>query len=237
MRQRSAESTKERARAAASLRVESPERISWGSEPDSTRRILASVLGGLLIVVVGVAVPVVASHAPHVGISTEVGQGEPFGSPAFLSSDDQVTDKQWQERADAFNAFKAKGAVVLDRADSGQALSYIDKALLDSQQKQALTGQLQGKDAEMVAVGFYDDCTEDGDVIAVRSGPINVYVPLTHQVQYVLVPVPRGGTSEIFVTGIKDGRAGGITLGMVTPRAIVHMPRLTPNQQASFLAS
>jgi hypothetical protein len=54
-------------------------------------------------------------------------------------------------------------------------------------------------------------------------------------VQYVLIPVPQGQTAKVLINGIKDG-TGGITLGMVTPAGIVHMPAIAPGQQISFLA-
>jgi len=173
--------------------------------------------------------------APNIGISTVVGQGAPFGGAVFMASDDQVTDKQWQDRANAFKAFVATGPVLLERADTAQSLTYLDKTISDPQQKAAFTDQVKNKKVDMAAIGFYDDCAEDGDVVSVQSGPVNVVIPLTHSVQYVLIPVPQGQTANVVINGIKDGTAG-ITLGMVTPAGIVHMPRIAPGQQISFLA-
>jgi len=176
------------------------------------------------------------SPAPNIGISTVVGQGPAFGGVAFMASDEQVTDKQWQERTDAFKEFVAKGPVTLDRADEDQSLSYLDKTVSDPQQKATLSDQVKNKKVDMAAIGFYDDCAEDGDAVGVQSGPLNVVIPLRHSVQYVLIPVPHGETAKVFLNGVKDGDGGGITLGMVTPAGIVHMPPMTPGQQVSFLA-
>jgi hypothetical protein len=174
--------------------------------------------------------------APNIGISTVVGQGVPFGGVAFMASDEQVTDKDWQARAQSFKDFVAKGPVTLDRTDAAQSLSYLAKTLSDPEQKAALSDQVRNKKVDMAAIGFYDDCAEDGDVVGVHSGPLNVVVPLKHTVQYVLVPVPHGETAKVFINGLKDGDGGGITLGMVTPVGIVHMPAMAPGQQVRFLA-
>ncbi len=204
--------------------------------PSSVRGYLAAALIAIVCIAGGwYGVTRLHGSAPNVGISAVVGQGAPFGGAVFMATDDQVTDKQWQDRADAFKTFVATGPAQLDRADTGQSLTYLDKTLSDPQQKAALTDQVQNKKVNMAAIGFYDDCAEDGDVVGVQSGPVNVVIPLTHSVQYVLIPVPQGQTANVTITGIKDGTAG-ITLGMVTPAGIVHMPRIAPGQQISFLA-
>jgi hypothetical protein len=172
---------------------------------------------------------------PHIGISTTTGNGSPFGGPNFLAADNQVTDRQWQERAAAFAAFRAKGPVLLDRLPLTQGLDYIGKSITDPNLKTDLARGVQDQKIEMVAIGFYDDCAEDGDVVRVQSGGVDVTVPLYHQVQYVELPVPKGGQALVTVSGIKDG-TGGITLGMVTPTGDVHMPRLQPGEQVSFVA-
>lgn len=199
------------------------------------RRFAAAAIAGLLVIGGGAYIATHMTETPHIGITTTTGEGEAFGSAAFYASDDQVTEKQWQQRADAFAAFKAKGPVVLERADPDQATVYADQTLSDPQQKQTLQAQLRAKSVDLVAVGFFDDCAVDGDVVAVHAGAVNVIVPLTHKVQYVLIPVPKGGTTEVDISGIKDG-TGGITLGMVTPNGVLHMPRLEPGQQTSFTA-
>jgi hypothetical protein len=204
--------------------------------PGSARGYVAAALIALVCVTGGwYAFTRFHGAAPNIGISTVVGQGAPFGGAVFMATDDQVTDKQWQDRADAFKAFVASGPVLLDRADAAQSLTYLDKTISDAQQKAAFADQIKNKKVDMVAIGFYDDCAEDGDVVSVQSGPVNVVIPLTHSVQYVLIPVPHGQTANVFINGIKDGTAG-ITLGMVTPAGIVHMPRIVPGQQISFLA-
>ncbi len=204
--------------------------------PGTARRYIAGALIAAVLAAGGwYGVTRFFEPAPVTGITTVIGQGVPFGGTVFMASDNQVTDKQWQDRADAFNAFVANGPVLLDRADTTQSLSYLDKSVPDPQQKAAFADQIKSKKVDMAAIGFYDDCAEDGDVVSIQSGPVNVVVPLTHSVQYVLIPVPQGQTAKVLINGIKDG-TGGITLGMVTPAGIVHMPAIAPGQQISFLA-
>ena len=175
------------------------------------------------------------SSAPHVGITTTTGTGEPFGGTVFLASDDAVTDKQWKERAEAFQKFKAAGPVQLDRVVQADADAYIGKTVSDPQARAALTAEVDKGATDMVAIGFFDDCAEDGDVVTVKSGSVNVVVPLMHKVQYVLIPVPKGQMADVDIGGVQDG-TGGITLGMVTPIGTVHMPAILPGQHISFQA-
>jgi len=175
------------------------------------------------------------NNTPHIGITTTIGEGEAYGGGAFFTADDQVSDKQWQERSDAFKAFKAKGPVLLDRAEAAQVNGFINQAMPDPQKRQALAKDIQDKKVDMVAIGFYDDCAVDGDTVEVLAGGVDITIPLTHQVQYVLVPVPHGGNAPVTIQGLKDG-TGGITLGMVTPAGVVHMPPIKPGQQISFTA-
>ena len=176
-----------------------------------------------------------AASAPHVGITTTFGEGQPYGGTVFLASDDMVTDKQWQERAAAFEKFKAAGPVQLDRVPTADAAGFIGKAIADPQARTDLSAQVAKGAVDMVAIGFFDDCAEDGDVVVVKSGPVNVVVPLMHKVQYVLIPVPKGQSVPVELDGLQDG-TGGITLGMETPVGVVHMPRIDPGQTISFQA-
>jgi hypothetical protein len=172
---------------------------------------------------------------PHIGITTTTGAGEPFGGAAFMTSDDSVTDKQWQERAAAFDKFKSAGPVQLDRAPKNDASGFIGKAVADPQARTTLAANVDKGATDMVAIGFFDDCAEDGDIVTVTSGAVKVVVPLMHKVQYVLIPVPKGQSANVEIGGVQDGSAG-ITLGMVTPVGIVHMPRILPGQNISFQA-
>jgi hypothetical protein len=197
--------------------------------------VAAGIVAILLAIGGGVAVTEFWVPAgPHTGITTPTGLGQPYAGVAFLASDALVTDKQWQERAAAFDAFKAKGPAQLDRAEVAQINAFLTQTVTDVQQRQALLGQVQARQVDMVALGLYDDCAEDGDVVNVRAGPINVFVPLKHQIQYVLVPVPRGGSAAVAIAGQSDGQGGGITVGMVTPGGVEHLPRLAPGQQINF---
>ena len=112
---------------------------------------------------------------------------------------------------------------------------FITQAIPDAQRRQTLAKDIQDKKVDMVAIGFYDDCAVDGDTVEVLAGGVDIVIPLNHQVQYVLVPVPHGGSAEVTIQGLKDG-TGGITLGMVTPAGVVHMPRIDPQQRISFTA-
>jgi hypothetical protein len=202
----------------------------------SRRGLVAGVIGAIALVAISAGIVThMGAAPPHIGITTTTGDGEPYGGAAFFASDAQMTQKQWQERTDAFNAFVAKGAVQLDRAAAAQASAFIDQTVADPGEKQSLEDKLAKDEVEMVALGFYDDCAEDGDVVRVHSGPIDVTVNLVHRVQYVLVPVPKGQSAQVFVEGVRDG-TGGITLGMVTPQGIVHMPPIAPGQEVSFYA-
>lgn len=237
VRDRGAEPARsERRTAAASV---GDEGASTGKPLEPTRpsrrgAIGAALIGLLVLAGGGIGVMEWGNQAPHVGITTTLGQGEPYGGSAFLASDALVTDKQWQERADAFKAFTAKGPVQLDRADDAQTTAYLDKVIADPQQRQALLAQVREKQVDLAAVGLYDDCAEDGDVVAVTSGAVHVFVSLTHQVQYVLVPVPHGGNATVNILGQGDGQGGGITVGMIVPGGAQHLPRLVPGQQISF---
>jgi hypothetical protein len=209
-----------------------------GRSAPSRRGLVAGIVGAVALVAIGAGV--LTTHtsgppAPHVGITTTTAEGQPFAGTAFLAADNQVTQKQWQERKDAFDAFVAKGPVQLDRAEKAQATGFIDQAVKDPPQQQTLKDQVAKDEVEMVALGFYDDCAEDGDIVRVHSGAVDVTVNLVHRVQYVLVPVPKGQSSQVFVQGIHDG-TGGITLGMVTPAGIVHMPPMPPGAEVSFTA-
>lgn len=194
----------------------------------------AGVLAILLAIGGGFAVTELRPSAPHIGITTATGLGQPYAGTAFLANDALVSEKQWQERAQAFNTFKSKGPAQLDRAEATQINAFIAQAVTNPQQRQTLLGQIQAKQVDMVALGLYDDCAEDGDVVNVRAGPVNVFVPLKHQIQYVLIPVPHGGSTNVAISGQSDGQGGGITVGMVTPNDVEHLPRLTPGQQIEF---
>jgi hypothetical protein len=172
-------------------------------------------------------------QSPHIGITTTTGLGVPYGG-TFLASDALVTDKQWQERAAAFEQFKAKGPARVDRAEPSMVSGFVTQTVANPQLREGLMRQISNKQIDMVAIGLYDDCAEDGDVVNVRSGPINVFVPLKHQVQYVLVPVPHGGSAQVSIAGQSDGQGGGITVGMVTPGGVEHLPRLGPGGEISF---
>ena len=100
---------------------------------------------------------------------------------------------------------KSKGPVRLDRLPLAQGLDYIGKSITDARLKTELAHGVQDQKIEMVAIGFYDDCAEDGDVVHVQSGGVDVTVPLYHQVQYVELPVPKGGQAVVTVSGIRDG--------------------------------
>ena len=42
------------------------------------------------------------ADTPHIGITTTLGDGAAFGGTVYYTADDQVSNKQWQDRADAF---------------------------------------------------------------------------------------------------------------------------------------
>jgi hypothetical protein len=224
-------------RAELSFDEEAPRGKPAPAAATPARRNLIAAAALAIVLAIGGGFAATKFWAPvpaHIGITTTTGLGEPYGGGAFLASDAQVTDKQWQERAAAFDAFKAKGPALLDRAETSLIGTFAAQAIADPQQRQALLNQINDKQIAMVAIGLYDDCAEDGDVVNVRSGPVNVFVPLKRQVQYVLVPVPQGHSAEVVIAGQSDGQGGGITTGMVTPGGVEHLPRLGPGQQISF---
>ena len=175
-------------------------------------------------------------HPPPaaVGITTTTGEGTPFAGRTF-ARDDQLSQQQWQQRADQFQQFTSQGPARLERLTRVAGVEYLAKATLDQTRRAQLQQQVQDGTVEMVAIGFYDDCAEDGDVVRVQSGGIDVVISLLHRVQYVQIPVPKGQAVQVTVSGIRDG-TGGITLGMVTPTGDVHVPRIAPGDQISFQA-
>ena len=128
---------------------------------------------------------------PHIGISTTTGLGTPFGGQTFLAADSMVTDQQWQERETAFQQFAARGPVQLDRLPATQSLDYIAKAVSDPALRSGLTKNVQEQNVEMVAIGYFDDVAEDGDIVRVQAAGVDVILPLFHKVQYLGIELNR----------------------------------------------
>lgn len=87
--------------------------------------------------------------------------------------------------------------------------------------------QVASVGVDSISVKVWDDCSEDGDVVAIRSGPVTQTVNLTNKGVTLTFPRPIDG--KLYITGVRDG-VGGITLGLQGNGGEIHTPVMQPGQ-------
>lgn len=157
-------------------------------------------------------------------------------TPTFsylLTSREKTTPAQAQARLENFQAAVPLPLPTVNLNDTHE----LQEALRTTQLKSAEVKQLQSDinrmpNSRLIWVDVFDDCDEDGDVIAIKSLTFSQQIPIFHTPHRVAVYV-MPGERQILLTGIRDGY-GGITVAVKTNIGIIQLPYLLPGQTVAI---
>lgn len=177
-----------------------PSPVQPGPSPGATRR--AAALGAVAVVLAGAA-------------------GLRWGAAA----PDAVPASEALARAARLASF---GPLPLAAVPPGESAGAVQAMGLPAAEQAALLADAGAGRVRLVWITLYDSDAEDGDVAEVASAGWSRTVPLWHAPVRVAVPV--GPDQTISLTGVVDGRGGGVTVGLVLPSGLVPLPPLSVGQ-------
>jgi hypothetical protein len=126
-------------------------------------------------------------------------------------------------------------------SDPGPGAKAGGKLITDPQSKALkpqltpqMCDQILYQRAQMVQVGLFDSCQEDGDVVEILvNGTPYCEVPLTKAGAIVSVPVVPGTSTVLAIRGTRDG-TGGITVGCWTSQGQGFLRVMAPGEVESL---
>lgn len=181
--------------------------------------------GGKLIAGLGAAVVVLG-----------VAFGMMGGGGATPKASDSLTPQQIDGRAQQFAAMKAAGPLLLAPVPQEQVEKAIVSLKLPPEQEKAIRRDFADGEIRFVTIGLFDDASEDGDVVALSAGGMQVEVPLMHGMNFTVIPAPAKGPLNVTVTGVYDG-GGGITVSGVGSQGQIPLPHMAVGQSHTFQAN
>ncbi len=149
----------------------------------------------------------------------------------FPATDD-LTPAQDQARIDAYQAAIPLPLPLVNLADPAERQAALRSLGLAPAETRTLEHNLQAATERLVWLTVFDDCREDGDVVAIHSRRYHREIPMVHAPTQIAVPV-SADEGAISLTGVFDG-GGGITVAIRLNGQMVPVPRLRPGQTISI---
>ena len=149
----------------------------------------------------------------------------------FPATDD-LTPAQDQARVDAYQAAVPLPLALVNLADPAERAEAVQSLGLTQAETQTLQTNLQSATERLVWLTVFDDCREDGDIVAIRTLRYYREIPIVHAPTQIAVPV-SAAEQAISLTGVYDG-GGGITVAIRLNGQMVPVPRLRPGQTLSI---
>jgi hypothetical protein len=160
-----------------------------------------------------------------VAIVALVGVATLHASGAARHAGDQLDDAEKAQRAAGFAALQP---VALNRVSPAEQTDAIAAMQLPDQDRLALFADLQRQRTRLAWLVLHDTHDEDGDVVSVTTSGFRRDVMLTKAPVMIAVPAPASGV--INLTGLVDGRGGGITVGVASPTGVIPLPLMSVGQ-------
>jgi hypothetical protein len=138
---------------------------------------------------------------------------------------DRVNATEAAQRAAALTALAPVPLRLIDAAEQASAIAAMK---LPENDRSALVADLQQKRARLAWLTLYDTNDEDGDAVTIASIGFRQDVVLTKAPITIAVPMPPSGV--ITLTGLIDGKGGGVTVGVVSPAGPIPLPVMSVGQ-------
>lgn len=145
---------------------------------------------------------------------------------------DELTPDEDQARLEAFSAAVPLPLPLVKLTSAAELKEAFQSLGLSQAEQQALQLNLQANQARLVWLDVFDNCQEDGDIVAIRTLEYHREIPILHAPTRFAVPVSTG-EQAIMLTGIQDG-GGGITVAIRVEGRTVPVPRLRPGETLSI---
>lgn len=139
---------------------------------------------------------------------------------------DQLTSEEIQTRLSQFN--DEVGLVNVNLNDQNELAKAYQSLNLPENDLTTLKMFVEQSLVRLTWITIWDDLAEDGDTIEITSSGYKTVVVLKNEPTTMAIPV---GTQNITITGIKDGRIGGITAGIKTSSGEVFLPIMGEGQK------
>ena len=172
--------------------------------------------------------PSIATRAKAVAV---IAVAAAVAATVFPATDD-LTPAQDQARIDAYQAAVPLPLALVNLADPAEREEALRSLGLTQAETRTLEHNLQAATERLVWLDVFDDCREDGDVVAIRTLRYYREIPIVHAPTQIAVPV-SAAEQAISLTGVYDG-GGGITVAIRLNGQMVPVPRLRPGQTLSI---
>lgn len=172
--------------------------------------------------------PSIATRAKAVAV---IAVAAAVAATVFPATDD-LTPAQDQARVDAYQAAIPLPLALVNLADPAERQAALRSLGLAPAETRTLEHNLQAATERLVWITVFDDCREDGDIVAIRTLRYYREIPIVHAPTQIAVPV-SAAEQAISLTGVYDG-GGGITVAIRLNGQMVPVPRLRPGQTLSI---
>ena len=145
---------------------------------------------------------------------------------------DNVTDSKRQEMQQAFDEALARNTVFSASVELEEAKPTI-AATFDAPIAEPIVEDAERGLTEIVYLTVFDNWDQDGDVVRIANGLIDVTVPIWHAESTIPIPVSSSHPT-ITLHALKDG-GGGVTVGVRTADGtLVPIPPLPPGASVTL---
>ena len=145
---------------------------------------------------------------------------------------DNVTDTKRQEMQQAFDEALARNTVFAASVELEEAKPTI-AATFDAPIAEPIVEDAERGLTEIVYFTVFDNWDQDGDVVRIANGLIDVTVPIWHAESTIPIPVSSSHPT-ITLHALKDG-GGGVTIGVRTADGtLVPIPPLPPGASVTL---
>ena len=145
---------------------------------------------------------------------------------------DNIADSQRQEIQQAFDDALSKNTVFAESVELTEAKPTIE-ATFDAPVAQPIVEDAEQGLTEIVYLTVFDNLEQDGDVVRIANGLIDVTVPIWHAESTIPVPVSSSHPT-VTLHALKDG-GGGVTVGVkAADGTLVPIPPLPPGASVTL---
>ena len=145
---------------------------------------------------------------------------------------DNVTDSKRQEMQQAFDEALARNTVFAASVELEEAKPTI-AATFDAPIAEPIVEDAERGLTEIVYLTVFDNWDQDGDVVRIANGLIDVTVPIWHAESTIPIPVSSSHPT-VTLHALKDG-GGGVTVGVRTADGtLVPIPPLPPGASVTL---
>jgi len=145
---------------------------------------------------------------------------------------DNVTDSKRQEMQQAFDEALARNTVFAASVELEKAKPTI-AATFDAPIAEPIVEDAEQGLTEIVYLTVFDNWDQDGDVVRIANGLIDVTVPIWHAESTIPIPVSSSHPT-VTLHALKDG-GGGVTVGVRTADGtLVPIPPLPPGASVTL---